>query len=363
MFTRAQPPTGAPGQEPTAASLEAPAAAGQRIEPRQAEVATAGRWHTVPALASGGAVVFLRGRWLRTAVIRDEDFAAAGLADPEPWIAVLRRQRIGGRRADLFAFSQRLPDTRPSFPYRSERVSVAALNLQTFDAWWAALPQETRKNVRRAERRGVEVRVQRLDDELIRGIKAVNDECPVVQGKRSRFFGRGIEEVWKDHVSFADRSWYVCAYHAGELIGYMKTVHCGTFASVLTTLTRPSHADKRPANAVLARVVRLCADEKIPHLVYGQLNYGNKREGSLREFKLRNGFSEILIPRYYVPLTLRGRLALRLGLHKGLLGILPPWAVKLALRGRNLLRRPRLAGPQRTKPAAAGATGAEGAGS
>ena len=143
----------------------------------------------------------------------------------------------------------------------------------------------------------------------------------------------------------------------------MKIVHCGTFASVLTTLTRPSHADKRPANAILARVVRLCADESIPHLVYGQLNYGNKREGSLREFKLRNGFSEILVPRYYVPLTLRGRLALRLGMHKGPLGVLPPWAVKLALRGRGLLRRSRPASPPRTAPAAPGTAGADGGGS
>ncbi|MGH9533771.1 MAG: GNAT family N-acetyltransferase [Terriglobales bacterium] len=331
---------------PRDADFLAPQAAGATTDvapaearPCAVEVATSGRWHSVPALVAGGTAVFLRGRWLRIGVVRDEDFAAEAVADPGRWVAALRRYRVAGRRADMFAFSQRLPDTEPRFDYPFERVSMAALRLETFETWWTQLPQETRKNVRRAERRGVEVRVQKLDRELVRGIQAVNDECPVVQGKKSRFHGRSLPEVWKDHESFSDRSWWVCAYHGGELVGYMKIVHCGAFASVLTTLTRPSHADKRPANAILARVVRLCLEEGIPSLVYGQLNYGNKREGSLREFKLRNGFSEILVPRYYVPLTLRGRIALRLGLHRGLLGALPPWAIRAALHGRDRWRR------------------------
>ncbi|MGH9489436.1 MAG: GNAT family N-acetyltransferase [Terriglobales bacterium] len=309
------------------------------IEEREIEVAEAGRWRRVPALAAGNTIVFLRGRRLRTAVIWDEDFAAAAAEAPERWVATLRRRRINGRKADLFTFSQRLPDAERRFPYPFGLVSIAALKLGTFDEWWKGLPQETRKNVRRAERRGVEVRVQRLDDGLVRGIQGVNNECPLVQGKKARFYGKSLAEVAKDQASFPERSWFVCAYHQGELIGYMKIVRCGGFGSVLGTLTRPSHADKRPANAILARAVRLCTDEGLEYLVYGQLNYGNKKEGSLREFKLRNGFAEFLVPRYYVPLTLRGRLALRMGLHKGLLGILPPWAIQFALWGRSWLRR------------------------
>lgn len=304
----------------------------------QIEIAERGRWRHVPALVDGRDKVFVRGRWLRTAVLHEEDWTGEPLGTPEQWASELRRRRIGNRRADVLAFSQKLPATEPAFPYRWEPVSVAALRVESFDAWWTSLPQETRKNVRRAQRRGVTVEVRPLDDGLVRGIRSINDECPVVQGKRSRHYGKSLEETRKDQESFLDRSSFICAYFGGELIGYMKLVRCGAFASVLTTLTRPSHQDKRPANAIVARAVQLCAEEGIPYLVYGMLNYGKKRDGSLREFKVRNSFGEILLPRYFVPLTLRGRIAVALGLHRGLLGILPSWAISLAVALRHRWR-------------------------
>jgi hypothetical protein len=61
----------------------------------------------------------------------------------------------------------------------------------------------------------------------------------------------------------------------------------------------------------------------VSHITYGQLYYGNKHNSSLAEFKIRNGFEEIRMPRYYLPLTRWGRLSLTLKLHRGLLGILP----------------------------------------
>lgn len=321
-----------------------PTAAGTGVTPttvqqREVEVFDAGRWRGVSGLVAGDTAVYLTGRRLRIAIVRDEDYAPSPLTDPEAWLTALRNWCPAGRTADLFAFSQRLPDTAPSFAYPWEPMSVAALKLGTFDQWLAAVPRQTRQNVRRAERLGVEIKIQRLDDVLLRGIQAVNDESLVVQGKSSRFYGKTLAQVWKDQQRLADRSWYLCAYHAGKLIGYMKIVDCGASACVLSNLTRPSHADKRPANAILAGAVRLCVEEKIPYLVYGQLNYGNKRGGTLREFKLRNGFSEILVPRYYVPLTPRGRLALRLGLHRGPLGMLPPWAIRGVLGSAERWRR------------------------
>jgi hypothetical protein len=36
-----------------------------------------------------------------------------------------------------------------------------------------------------------------------------------------------------------------------------------------------------------------------------------------------NGFKSIALPRYFVPLTLTGRVALRLGLHRGAWSLLP----------------------------------------
>jgi hypothetical protein len=46
-------------------------------------------------------------------------------------------------------------------------------------------------------------------------------------------------------------------------------------------------------------------------------------DDSLAEFKRRCGFEKTRVPRYFVPLTLKGRLALKLGLHRGWKAVLP----------------------------------------
>src|SRR5438552_1655252 len=83
------------------------------------------------------------------------------------------------------------------------------------------------------------------------------------------------------------------------------------------------HHDKRPANALIAKAVEICEAKGVRYLTYGNFHYGNKGIDRLLEFKIRNGFEAILMPRFYVPLTLKGALCMRLRLHRGLLGILP----------------------------------------
>jgi hypothetical protein len=90
---------------------------------------------------------------------------------------------------------------------------------------------------------------------------------------------------------------------------------------------------------MLAKVVELCAERNVSCITYGMFNYGNKRASSLREFKERNGFVEILVPRFYIPLGIWGALAMKLGFHRGLLGILPERVITLGIRGREELQR------------------------
>ena len=42
----------------------------------------------------------------------------------------------------------------------------------------------------------------------------------------------------------------------------------------------------------------------------------NDPNSSLTEFKRRNGFEKVLLPRYYIPLTLKGKLAQRCQFHR-----------------------------------------------
>jgi hypothetical protein len=57
--------------------------------------------------------------------------------------------------------------------------------------------------------------------------------------------------------------------------------------------------------------------------VYSNFAYGKKQRDSLSDFKENNGFQRIELPRYYVPLTAVGRLALRLGMHHNLIDRVP----------------------------------------
>jgi hypothetical protein len=120
------------------------------------------------------------------------------------------------------------------------------------------------------------------------------------------------------------------------MIGFLHLVYRGNVAAILNLTSKPSHFDKRPANALVAKAVEVCEARGISYISYGLYNYGNKRDSPLREFKIRNGFKEVLVPRYFVPLTLWGRLCIKAKLHRGLIGNLPHSVISAGIRARSL---------------------------
>ena len=298
---------------------------------RSIEISVKGKWISVPALHVNENAIIVKGKWLKTAVIEAEDWLETEISSPEACIWSLKDQGPAGLHADLFTFSQKIPNTTPRYPYHVNWDSIAVVRTTPFNDWWTKLPQETRKNVRRSQKRGVTISVQPMNDALVESLVSLNNDSPIRQGKRFTHYGKTFEQVKKDQMSFLDRSDYICAYAGDELIGVIKLVYRGDSATILTLLSKPSHADKRPTNALLAKAVELCEAKGVPYLIYGKFNYGNKRDSSLRDFKIRHGFEEVLQPRYYVPLTWAGALCLKLGLHRGLIGVLPPRIVSVGV--------------------------------
>lgn len=300
------------------------------------KVRVKGRWVTVPAVEVKGDRLIAGGKWLRIAHIRGEEMRDEELGNPELYLAALQRDTDRVLRADIFSFTQKLPATLPKYPYFMEWESVAAISLSSYEQWWRSLPQESRKNVRRSQKRGVLVKVKNFDEELIRGLKEVNDDSPVRQGMRNAYYGLTLEETRERYEEFVGRCDFICAYFGEEMIGFLHLVYRRDVAAILNLTTKPSHFDKRPANALLAKAVEICEERKLSHISYGLYNYGNKRDSSLTEFKTRNGFEEILVPRYFVPLTVWGRLCLMAKLHRGLIGILPSSVISAGLRTRMM---------------------------
>ena len=298
------------------------------------EISVKGKWVKVPALEVDRTIIVVRGTWLKIASVHDEAWSETELEDPELCVKRLREKESRGMRADILTFAQKLPATAPKYKYSVEWESTAAIPLASFQDWWEKLPQESRKNVRRSQKRGVVVKVREFADDVIRGIVEVNNDSPVRQGRRFTHYGKSFDQVKRDHSSFLDRSDFICAYSGDEFIGFLKLVYRGEIASILQLLAKASHYDGRPTNALIAKAVELCGARKISHLTYGQFNYGNKQNSSVVEFKVRNGFQEILVPRFYVPLTRWGALCLKLKLHRGLLGILPHRVITLGLIAR-----------------------------
>ena len=295
------------------------------------EISRDGKRVTVQALHVRDKDIISSGRTVRIARIHDEEWLATELEDPEACMKELRRS---GLSADLFTFTQKPPDTTPRYGYPVVLESIAAARTADFQGWWQSLPQETRKNVRRSQKRGVVVTVNPFEDELVKGIAAVNNESRMRQGRANKHYGKSLDEVRKDHESFVDRSDFVCAYLERELIGYLKLVYRGGVASILNIVSKTSHHDKRPSNALLAKAMELCNAKGLSHLIYGKYYYGKKRNSQLLDFKVRHGFCEILMPRFYVPLTKWGEVCLRLKLYRTFFEIVPPEIIEMGLRVR-----------------------------
>jgi hypothetical protein len=84
-------------------------------------------------------------------------------------------------------------------------------------------------------------------------------------------------------------------------------------------VSKIAHRDKSPQNALLSKAIELCAEKQLQYLLYGQWS-----AGGLGDFKQHNGCLRIDVPRYYVPLTLKGTLALRWNFHRGRMACRPP---------------------------------------
>jgi hypothetical protein len=294
-----------------------------------------GRWVRVPAVDVDGKILFAKGKWLKTAVVRGEEMMERELESPEPFIEKLKGDGRNVLKADIFTFTQKIPATRPKYDYPFERESIAAIHMIEFNQWWEGLPQETRKNVRRAQKRGVQVRISEFDDNLINGIRGVNDDSPLRQGTANAYYGKTFEETKERYGEFVGRCDFICAYFGEELIGFLHLIHRGDVASILNLTSKPSHFDKRPSNALMAKAAEICAARGISYITYGLYNYGNKTDSPLRQFKIRNGFEEILVPRFFVPLTTWGKISIKMKLHRGLIGILPHGVITLGVNARS----------------------------
>ena len=286
------------------------------------EVRNAGKAFYAPSVVISGRTVVVTGKRIRMAQIKDEEVVESVIvAAPEKFIAKLKQSEL---KADVFTFAQRPPEITPKYDYHLAWENWAVAPTTSFNEWWEnRLPQETRKNVRRAGKRGVVVKIVPLDDNFVKGVHRIYNETPMRGGRFFWHFGKDVETIRRGLVTYLERSDFIGAYCGEELIGFIKMVYVDDIAMLMHIIAMNAHYDKRPMNALIARAVEVCEQKGISYLVYGQFVYGKNDQSSFVEFKRRNGFEQVNFPRYYVPLTRKGKVFVRLRLYREFSSFVP----------------------------------------
>ncbi len=267
--------------------------------------------------------IVVTGRFLKTAFLKDEWYDYVD--DPEAFVGKMRGV---GLKADLFTFWQRLNQLEIRYDYHAEPDPAAVIPIRSYDHWFNnQIERSAKKAVRKAEKSGVIVRVVELDDEFVKGVTAIFNETPIRQGRPYQHYGKDAGTVKRELLKDSHRSDFIGAYYNGELIGFIQLGNTGIAAIPFGMVSKIEHRDKSPQNALLAKAIEVCEKKGIPYLLYGKW-----LDDSLGDFKRHNGCEKIDLSRYYVPLSLKGAAALRLGLHHGYASVMPV-PVKNCLKG------------------------------
>lgn len=300
----------------------------------QTEIRLKGKAVWVPSAQIDGRTVLVTGKWLKLAAVQDEELIEGeSVANPDSFLSQLRET---GLNADIFTFSQKLPDTTPKCTYHLEWDNLAVIPITSFSDWWEKrVESSVRRAVRKAAKLGVVVKLVEFDDAFVNGIVSINNETPIRQGKAFWHFQKDFEAVKVENSTYAERNAFLGAYCEDELIGFIRITYVDKVASIIQLLSKMKHFDKRPANALIAKAVEICEQKGMSHLMYCNYVY-NDPKSSLTEFKRRNGFEQVLVPRYYIPLTLKGKFALKLGLHRGLKNQIPRALMTQLLKIRSI---------------------------
>ena len=284
-----------------------------------------------------GQKIMVEGKILRVAKPhrnpQDEWFDDAD--DPEMLIADLRNSK---HCPDILTFWQRLPDTKPKYPYAMELDSIAALPIRSYSYWWEKqIDRKARNKTRKAEKKGVIVRPAMLDDRFIEGIISIFNETPIRQGRRYLHYGKDFETIKREFSRFSFREEIFGAYLGEELVGFIMLCNAGNYLFLGQIISKIALRDLAPNNALLAKAVKRCVEQGFPYLVYAYW-----LDDALGDFKRSNGFQKFDLPRYFVPLTKKGKVALSLGLHRlSPFGLHRGWKRAVPKQIRDLLKRVR----------------------
>lgn len=279
----------------------------------------------------GGRSIVVSGRVLRIGRLEKEFYEDVN--HPHEFLQKVESAAV---QIDIFTFLQRFPATEPKFDYIMQWDNVAAIRITSYQDWYRNhIPKQTRRALRISSEMDVEVRSVQFNDDFVKGIIEIFNENPIRQGKPFWHYGKDFLTVKAEMSRDLERSRFLGAFCKGELIGFAKLICGESYCRAAQLISKIAHLAKYPNNALIAKAVESCVQDRIPYLVYGQFDYGKVGSKTLADFKVHNGFRKVLLPRYYVPLTEKGKLCLRFGLQEGVVALFPGFVIEAFLRMRT----------------------------
>ena len=229
--------------------------------------------------------------------------------------------KLRNHGVDFLTFVERkwcysLPNISPNWVKETDNIALATVT--TYKEWFEKIGKKTRNMTRKAEKSGVTTKIVDPSDQFAEGIWKIYNETPIRQGRAFPHYGQSLDIV-KSSVFSSTKDTFIGAYFQNELIGFIQLVYGDNIAIISQILSLQSHWDKAVNNALVAKAIETCTSRQIRYVMYGRI--GN--HPSLDSFKQSNNFTKFSFPRYYVPLTSKGSLIIKLGLHRSLKDSLP----------------------------------------
>jgi hypothetical protein len=188
----------------------------------------------------------------------------------------------------------------------TDKIEIALLSFDNFDEWFASLKKDTRNEIRKGSKRGVETKViEELSVSEAQEIVSLFRESPFREG---RYF-EGYHHWTLDRVmgSFKTNEEFISivSVYEGRIVGVARTKFKGP-VGVVNNLLSSLDARRKVigiSNSLLATQIEMLSDRGVSHLAYGKMGV----LGGLDHFRVSNGFTSVPVNYNYVLLTRKAK--------------------------------------------------------
>lgn len=246
-------------------------------------------------------------------------------------------QRLRRMGVDIFTFLERewcfkIPNPKEDWAKTEDNIAIIQIP-SSYQEWLKVIDKKTRNMIRKAEKSGIRTEIASPDEKLAVGVWKIYNETPIRQERGFPHYGMPLEIVRK--TVFQPNCTHIAAYLQEEFVGFVQLVHGEEITIISQILSLQKDRDKAVNNALVAKVMEFCATNNFKWVMYGRM--GN--HPTLDNFKKSNAFTKLQLTRYYIPLTRKGKLAIKLGLNKELKDSLPPEVKQLLFPLYNWISR------------------------